>query len=298
MLVELAEAAPRSEVLSSLLRQVDAPAQQLLPGPYRQVEVGPGESLSLIAARELGDPLMFYALARLNAIDVPARIPVGTVLRVPASMTGENESRPAPTSGAQPEPETPVSDAEAAAEYLARDGHGRQARGMLTNILAEGGGRDSTRELLVRLSLEGAAQLSEQGDYSGAIEVLDNALTAVEAAKRRTILIEARDAIRSQSLREAALRQRKRGELIHAYQSALRSAGLAPEPNEAAALLGQIQTELVETLHNKALVAWRDRNVDLAIRTWESLLEEVPDFEPARVYLDRARRLRKRLDEP
>lgn len=53
----------------------------------------------------------------------------------------------------------------------------------------------------------------------------------------------------------------------------------------------------VDQYHDHALRAWRDRRVDEAISLWEELLTVDPDFEPAHVYLARARELQQRLQE-
>lgn len=298
LLEKLIEDAPSSGVLASLMRQIDEPVEVLLPGPYREVEVGAGESLSLIASRELGDPLMFYALARLNGIAVPAQVPVGAVLKVPrAAQTGARSGTP-PAGVAKPASSVTVPEVESVAEYLARSGQRDQARAMLIARLGEGDGADSTRTLLVRLTLEEVGEMRADGAYAPAVEAIDAALEAVGASGPREVLTEARQQIRSAMLREDALRLRQSGELVAAYEAAEMAANFESAPDEAAALMDDLRTELVGSLHNQALIAWRDRNVDLAIRTWESLLSVVPDFEPASVYLERARRLRERLDEP
>jgi len=294
MLAELAAKAPGSTVLASLLRQIEAPIEQLLPGPYRRIEVGPGESLSLIAARELGDPLAFYALARLNNIEVPARVPVGTVLRVP------DRSGTASATSAVPDEPTDISpsEIESVAEYLDRSGQGDQARRMLIGRMQRGDAPESTRVLLIELTRERAADLGAAGEFERAISVIDQTLPVIEAPQLRTSLIELRSTTRSDMLLRSAAGLRDQGELIAAYEMAVQAAELDKSSSRADALVGEMRTTLVASLHNDALLAWRDRNVDLAIRTWESLLEAVPDFEPARVYLERARRLRERLDQP
>lgn len=300
VLATLAENAPESSVLISLLRQIDEPAEQLLPGPYREVEVGAGESLSLIAARELGDPLMFYALARLNGIEVPAQVPVGTMLRVPEAVeTGRDRERGRPSMAvAEAPPETAVPEIESVADYLARSGQNDQARAMLIGKLDEGGGVESTSQLLARLTLARAAEMRAKGAFAPAVEVIDEALAVIGASGRRPELVEQRNEIRSTMLREEALRLRDQGELVEAYRTADRAASLDSTSDEAVLLADDLRATLVDSLHNEAMVAWRDRNVDLAIRAWESLLEVAPDFEPARVYMERARRLRERLGEP
>lgn len=300
LLAELAKEAPNSGVLTSLLRQIDEPAAQLLPGPYREVVVGAGESLSLIAARELGDPLMFYALARLNEIEVPAQVPAGAVLKIPATAERVGSGERAPDVVVEPASEITIPEIESVADYLARSGQKDQARAMLIGKLGESEavGAESTRELLARLTLEHAGEMRGEGELARAMEVIEESLGVMSPSPQRTALAQAREELRADVLREEALRLRDRGELAAAYRAAQDAESLVPATDGAAILVDELRAELVESLHNEALVAWRDRNVDHAIRTWQSLLEVVPDFEPARVYLARARLLRERLDEP
>lgn len=300
VLAELAEEAPGSRVLASLMRQIDAPIAELLPGPYRQVEVGEGESLSLLAARELNDPLMFYALARLNDIAVPAQVPVGTMLKIPeTSDTAVDTAQPPPDAVEAPA-EITAQEVESVAQYLARDGQNDEARAMLISRLDESGGAgaESTRELLTVLTLEQANGMRAEGALVRALEVLEEAVEVMVASDQRAALTGKRQEIRAEMLHEEAIRLREQGALEEAYRAAQSAADLDTTSGEADLLVDDLRAELVDDLHNKALIAWRARNVDLAIRSWQSLLEVVPDFEPARVYLERARRLREKLDQP
>lgn len=300
VLAELSAEAPGSKVLASLMRQIDAPIEELLPGPYRQVEIGAGESLSLIAARELDDPLMFYALARLNEIAVPAQVPVGTMLRVPETSGGADNADEPSLDAVEAPSEVTAQEIESVAQYLARSGQNDEARAMLIARLGESGsaGADSTRELLTDMTLEQATAMRAEGALVRALEVLEEAVEVMGTSDQRAVLIGTRQEIRSEMLREEALRLREQGALAEAYQAAQSAAKLDTASDKAGLLVDDLRAELVDDLHNKALVAWRDRNVDLAIRSWESLIEVVPDFEPARVYLERARLLREKLDQP
>jgi hypothetical protein len=74
---------PASATARSLLDQIDKDPKALLGERSYVYKVRPGETLSLLADRFLGDPLMFYALARYNGIDVPDSSEVGRTLRIP-----------------------------------------------------------------------------------------------------------------------------------------------------------------------------------------------------------------------
>ena len=89
---EEAEASLRSALAKSpgnatalrLLAQIETDPLALLGPASREHVIMAGDSMSLLAGRYLGDPLMFYALARYNGLAAPDLLSVGTVLKIPA----------------------------------------------------------------------------------------------------------------------------------------------------------------------------------------------------------------------
>jgi len=299
LLARLKEESPDSPVVARLIRQIDAPIEDLLPGPYRQIKVSTGQSLYQIAGRELGDPLLFYALARLNGIEVPALVPVGSILRIPESRSKGELDPNLKTGGRARSPSTAASEVESVARHLALSGLKDQARYILIDQLdARAKMPGSTHEVLVDITRDQAQALSTEGKYEVAISIIDEAGEVVDVRQQRACLAQTRRLVESQMALAEALEMRDRGDLVPAYEMAERASDLDPSSIEAPRLLEDLSSELVDVLHGKALVAWRERDVDLAIRTWESLLAVLPGFEPAQVYLERARRLRERLDQP
>lgn len=225
LLEQLNERDSGSAIVRKLLAQLEQAPEELLPGPYSSIQVAPGESLSEIANRELGDPLMFVALARLNEIPVPMQVAVGTVLRLPASQAlSEPDAKP---------------------------------------------------------------PLVDQSSVVGPIEFGPaDAPPAEELAENR-----ARD------LYQQAVFLRREGQDVAALEIGHEAVAAEPGFRPAAELVDQLASEVTERMHGSALTAWRNRDVDRAIRLWQTLLEVVPDFEPARIYLQRAVELRARLDE-
>ncbi len=293
LLVRLRDQTPDSEVVEWFLHQIDAPVEELVPGPYRRVKVAPGDSLSQIAARELGDPLLFYALARLNGIETPARIPAGTWVRIPASEDAQsNGLEKAPKAGA-----ISAQDVESVAVDLARGGRPGEARRTLTDWLAKSQrAPESTQRLLVEIMLEQVFDFD--GKTEQALTLIDEALSVVEADDLRLQLAQARSSLQSRERYRLAQALQSRGELQAAYARATEAVALDPGAQRAKRLAESLEAEVIDLLHSRALVAWRDRDVDRAIRNWASLLEIAPDFEPAKVYIERAKRLRRRLEEP
>jgi LysM repeat protein len=77
------EAQPSNTMARRLVEQMDADPRALLGGNARPYTVRPGETMSQIADRYLGDGLLFYALARYNNIDAPNQVAAGQRLMIP-----------------------------------------------------------------------------------------------------------------------------------------------------------------------------------------------------------------------
>lgn len=75
---------PKDTTASRLLAQIETdPAVLLGPATAEHVVVA-GDTMSVLAERYVGDPLMFYALAKYNGLAAPNALRVGKVLKIPA----------------------------------------------------------------------------------------------------------------------------------------------------------------------------------------------------------------------
>lgn len=83
---------PADAVARQLITQIDTDPMQLLGRENYTYTLRDGETLSMIAGRMLGNPLMFYALARYNNIAVPTSVVPGQTILVP----GRRPAPPAP----------------------------------------------------------------------------------------------------------------------------------------------------------------------------------------------------------
>lgn len=341
VLRRLQSADPASNTLRLLRRQVETDPEEILPGPYRNVTVQRGESLSQIAARDLGNPLLFYALARLNGIDEPRRIQTGTVLRVPESMSvdGGAERRPELTDAAPEQPEATEDDAtmhdsepagpddtdttiiadtrmadaaaaddragaaerselETVARYLLSNGQPTDARQMLLEAARSGRISPRAEQLLVELTLDHSEAERLAGRYDSAVAALTGAAGVLSQGALRQRLAHKRQRVEIESLLERASAFQRESRYDQAHALAREAVVMDPQHERAVAVEAMLREALVNDFHERALRAWRARDIDLAIRTWQRLLEVEPDFEPAQVYLERAKRLRQRLSEP
>jgi hypothetical protein len=83
LLVRTLKRRPGDPTATSLVRQIDTAPETLLGGESFAYTTRPNDSLSLLAERFLGDPVLFYALARYNHIDTPGALEPGRTLRIP-----------------------------------------------------------------------------------------------------------------------------------------------------------------------------------------------------------------------
>ncbi|TVQ36993.1 MAG: LysM domain-containing protein [Wenzhouxiangella sp.] len=95
VLERILQRSPGSRIAQRFLDQIRSDPLATMGEDYREVQVQAGESLSVIAYRELGDSLQFFALARYNQIQVPRRLAPGMTIRIPDSLRQESVDRPA-----------------------------------------------------------------------------------------------------------------------------------------------------------------------------------------------------------
>lgn len=93
---------PANGTARKLLDQIDKDPRVLLGEINYAYKVKPGETMSVLAQRFLGDPLMFYALARYNGIAVPGALEVGQSLAIPGVPKKVAPKPAAPTTSAIP----------------------------------------------------------------------------------------------------------------------------------------------------------------------------------------------------
>ena len=74
---------PSNDTARKLLNQIDNDPKVVLGAKAYAYKARPGDTASGLAGRLLGDPLMFYALARLNGIDPPSKPLDGLTVMIP-----------------------------------------------------------------------------------------------------------------------------------------------------------------------------------------------------------------------
>lgn len=87
---------PANTVARGLLDQVEQDPHALLGDKSYAYKVRPGETMSVLAQRFLGDPMMFYALARYNGMTTPTEIVAGQTLQIPGAPRKVMATAPRP----------------------------------------------------------------------------------------------------------------------------------------------------------------------------------------------------------
>lgn len=89
------------DVARQLIAQIDDDPRQRLGAESYAYTLREGETLSTVAQRSLGNPMLFYILARYNDIAVPELVRPGQVIQVPGR-------RPAPPPERRPQRQAPA----------------------------------------------------------------------------------------------------------------------------------------------------------------------------------------------
>jgi hypothetical protein len=93
---------PGDGVATQLLAQIDTDPRVLLGRESYSYTLRPGDTLSTVAQRALGNPMLFYALARYNNIAVPSSAVAGQTIQVPGRRPAPPPVRPEPRPQARP----------------------------------------------------------------------------------------------------------------------------------------------------------------------------------------------------
>ena len=104
-------ARPDNSIARHLLSQIDTDPRALLGTQSYSYTLRQGETLSTVAGRTLGNPMLFYALARYNNIAVPSSVMPGQTIQVPgrrpAAAPAPAPARPETRPSARPPRATP-----------------------------------------------------------------------------------------------------------------------------------------------------------------------------------------------
>jgi len=171
MLIDVLDRQPGDDVARSLVKQIDTDPKVLLGTESFGYISREGDSFSALAQRYLGNPTLFYALARYNGMAVPADLAKGTPLRIPGRERREAppapRAVPAPRPAADmsrpvvpPRPAAPATDPRRAAQLRAQ-GLEQMNRGAIVRAVAllEQANRLDPDNALIKRDLERAIRI-------------------------------------------------------------------------------------------------------------------------------------------
>jgi len=171
---------PNSKLAGGLIKQIDTDPTVLFGTASYPYTLLPGESLSIVAKRTLGDAMLFHALARYNGIANPSALKAGQTIRIPgqAPVAAPNtaaapvpEATPAPIPAPAPAP-TPVLEPSAAAEPAPEPTVGTAAAAPEPGASPQ---MESEADRLRGLMLT-AHSLSQARDYQGAAALYEESV--------------------------------------------------------------------------------------------------------------------------
>lgn len=283
-----------------LMRQIRETPEALLGGNYIEIEVASGDSLSVLAGRYIGNPLLFHSLARLNDIERPQLLRPGQRLKVPAPEAREPEEGPVESVAADPAGTRTSAAPVELASRLRSEGRPGRAYDLLLSAARSGGLDRNGQTHLAELAIERSAASREKDEPEQSIRFLDQVEPWLDEQARPDAFARERARVETRLVVLEAHELVTRNDYDAAFEL-LDSHGVLGEGATSDSDLelerpdGVMQT-LSDHYHAGALTAWRDQQVREAVRLWQRVLEIDPDFEPAAVYLERARRVQRRLE--
>jgi len=300
-LLQIIDQQPFSTLALRFLEQIQTDPVELMGEEYDVVLVQPGDSLSEIAERELGDALQFFALARYNGIDTPRQMPPGIELKIPQRLRGGSAELPPADGPAAVEFEEEVdlpagAGLALAGQSLYDQGQIAQAFALLSAGARAGNLDPDGEQFLAQIAVERSEVIAEEGRPDDALALLNDTSELI-SDESRPLLKAGRRSLEALGLEAEAVRARRAGELSQSLALFEQAAELNPDREEIRSEAANVREVLVAQLHDQALIHYRDQQLNEAIELWQQVANLAPDFESAQIYLERALALRQRLRE-
>ncbi|ARO87998.1 hypothetical protein EBAPG3_009580 [Nitrosospira lacus] len=273
---------PSHKNAASLLLQIDANPVEMLGKEYFPYKVQPGDTLSLIARRFLGDHFKFYILARYNDIIISDNLEAGRSIKIPGK-------KPPPSKVTAPIPveQADTSDISnlrlAEAKKLYSDGRFTDSINTLEHIESEGGGNPEVSDFLITVYVAYAKKLTGSGRFAEADKLLSKALNTYPGNERLRKQSDQIGVYRNAEQTYAEGNQwQSSGQLTKAYVAYANTLKLEPDHAGAKAALARIKPQVVEAYYADSVRARRRQNFTEAIDSLDRLLEIDPNHELAK----------------
>ena len=297
---------PDYKLAADLLKQFEVDPQEYLGKDYFEYKVQPGESLSLLAERFLGDNLKFIVLARYNQLAEPGRLVAGQTLRIPERYKPKSAQQAlesvAAGSGRKQTSPASARQRQAAYEEVSRMLESGDFAGAVARLEPEVEAWGESDARLLRLSLNAygayADWLIGQNRWQDAREILRRA-TELDPSNERALtqLAMVEDKIEGQRLFAIGKEQEDQGNLEKALRAYQDAAVYDPQAEKYAEAVTRTTDKLAESYHRKAMDLYRREQLDAAKVYWKKVLEIDPDNRIAPGYLSKVEEIQRKIRE-
>lgn len=326
-------AIPRSSSARNIIEQITTDSADYFPAEFFEVNLTSGASLSTLAKRYLGSALKFYALAKYNDISNPSRVDIGQNIKIPMTQLARAKRQqeldaPSEDMGQEMAENAASATADVAdnvealetaagkptmvdqAELNGLEATAGAVEGEIQQGIAEAEEMMPEVEPMTLESVVGAlTQFNQNGNFESAIESVEQlkqfgnfdpnsremALTAYLG--RAEQLIESLPAQAAEYFSEAGQLNLIDGENFAAFENFKKASDLDMENEYAMEEMLTLQKDITDKYHREASSAFRRQELDLAIATWDKVLQVNPDHSSAQLYRAQAIELKERLEK-
>ncbi|ARU56694.1 peptidoglycan binding protein [Oleiphilus messinensis] len=321
MLTETLKRAPDHRLAKFILDQLQIPPQQYFGPNYRFHTVRRGESLSKIAKSQLGNPLLFVALARYNEIEQPEAIDIGMKLKIPEqknvvkpesgngghlktlsraetdlnSATDPDNEMPSPPSEAA-QPENNTSETTLTSLYEKGEFENMLNHASRLVVLLKEDEVSANRQLIENVVTELAREQEQRKLYRKSLERLNQGIeligettnfnTAISRLNRKILTL-----AELEQFDVSTLDQVDRQIFIDAL---MKFPTVFQDHKDE---LAELKSPLINSFHRHALLAFRQQSLDDAILYWNTILKIDPENELAIIHKSRAITLQRKLQK-
>ena len=266
---------PNHKYAAGLLIQINADPVSMLGKDNFTYKVQPGDTLSKIAERFLGDRYKFYILGRYNDM-MSANLNAGRSIKIPGKKPLPSEQEPLSSPEAS-------SEELAEAAWLYKNNRFAEAINILEEFRSKEGADARLDDLLLTIYENYANKLSHSGQLEEATTLLSRALKTYPTSER---LKKQFDQVEMSHSAEQTYKEGNRllndEEPAKAYAKYTLTLKLNPEHRGAKAALQKIKSQVVETYYAQSIRARRRQEFTDALLSLDKLLEIDPNHKLAR----------------
>lgn len=258
---------PDSKPAHDLVTQIETPLDKLFPADNFHVTLAKDESLSSLARTYLGDPLSFYALARYNAIAVPAKVNAGQSIKIPKTSF----ALAAEKALAAKEPDEPAAPTPTPKPKLTADEIWKEIEADIRHH-----------------RYEEAVELSEANEFQPSraqARTIAAAYAADAKAKRKS---DPQTCARYAT--KAGQYYLDADEPAKALETLDIALAVAPADAQAKAFHQEASHKIADSKYKEGMIAFQHQDLDGAIAAWDRVVALEPDYKD--VQLNRAQALR------